>query len=83
MPDFALYLAAGRAAHPAADWATDQVITYGPGVILCGAVYGLYCTTSAIAHRTRIRRMTRRLERHANHPGARRQHTDTRKEDRP
>lgn len=40
--DFAFYLAAGRSLHPIADWATDFALTYGPGVILCGAVYTVW-----------------------------------------
>jgi hypothetical protein len=78
MDDLALYLAAGRAAHPIADWALNQVLTYGPGVALCGTLYALYCTTDAIARRYRIRRTIRRLEHLANHPGA--HTTNTRKE---
>lgn len=56
MPDLALYLAAGRAAHPIADWAIDQMLTYGPGVILIGALYGLYCTSDAVRARRAARR---------------------------
>lgn len=40
--DFALYLAAGWAAHPIADWATDQALTYLPGIGLCAVIYGIW-----------------------------------------
>jgi len=42
MDDFALYLAAGQAAHPIADWATDQALTYLPGIGLCAVIYGIW-----------------------------------------
>jgi hypothetical protein len=71
-----IYLAAARASHPAADWAIDQLLRYGPGVLLCCGMYALVCTYDAARDRIRIHRMTRRLEHLANHPSHR-----TRKED--
>ena len=49
----AFYLAAGRSLHPIADWATDQVLVYGPGVFLCAAIYTVWSIAARICDRLR------------------------------
>jgi hypothetical protein len=57
--DLALYLAAGRAAHPIADWAVDFALTFGPGVALTAVIYTAWSVIDRIRDRAAYCRQLR------------------------
>src|SRR5690606_22077707 len=63
LADLALYLAAGQSPHPAADWAVDHVLIYGPGFALIAGCIAASATCARIRDiRARRRNIRARRE---------------------
>jgi hypothetical protein len=66
----AAYVAAAQTPHPVANWALNQIVVYGPGVLLVAVLVVTRRATAAITRRIhRLRPWTiRDLQHYANQP---------------